>query len=73
MGVWKKSENINLCCSSSLTLIWYLLGAFDTNLVFQGLSSENDIEGYFIEKKVCWFWKSDLKLLRINSFLKINV
>ena len=52
MDVWHKSENINLCCPSSLTLIWYLLGAFDTNLVFQGLSSENDIEGYFIERSV---------------------
>ena len=39
----------------------------------KGESSERDTEGLPYTKKVCWFWNSNLKCRRINSFLKINV
>ena len=44
-------------------------------LYLNELSSENDIEGYLIlQKKMCWFRKSDLiRLRRMNSFFKITV
>ena len=40
--------------------------------LLKGLSTENDIEGYFIEKSVL-IQQFDLKFRRMNSFLEITV